>query len=251
MREYVLITGGTSGIGYELARCFANNGYGIVIVASNEKNLAIAKDKITSEFDVPVVVYMQDLSELGSASILYQRVKSDGISINILVNNAGFGLIGSSEQMNMKKDQNMMTLNMISLVDLCKEFLKDRYVIGSGKILNVASTGAFQPGPYTSTYYASKAFVLSYSRAIRYEAKKKGIQVCTLCPGATKTDFFNKAGTKTPMSAMSAQLVAQYAYRRFMKNKEISVPGVMNRVIRLIPKKIKMYAVAAMKNHPE
>lgn len=106
------------------------------------------------------------------------------------MNNAGFGLVGSTDEIDFKRDESMIILNVISLVELCKLFISDMYRQGNGKILNVSSTGAFQPGPYTSTYFGSKAFVLSYSRAIRYEAKEKGVQVSTLCPGATKTNFF-------------------------------------------------------------
>lgn len=113
--------------------------------------------------------------------------------------------------------------------------------------LDVSSTGAFQPGPYTSTYYASKVFVLSYSRAIRYEAKKKGVQVCTLCPGATKTNFFVREEKKIPKGAMTAERVATYAYKKFMKNKEIIVPGIINKILRLMPIRFKMMFVAKIK----
>jgi len=121
------------------------------------------------------------------------------------------------------------------------------YDRGSGKILNTASIGAFQPGPYSSTYFASKAFVLSYSRAIRYEAKKKGVQVCAVCPGATKTDFFNKEGLKTPAYAVSAEKVAKSAYRQLMRNIEVSIPGFIIKVMHLFPTRVKMSFVAKLK----
>jgi len=131
--------------------------------------------------------------------------------------------------------------NDINLVELCKLYISDMYRQGNGKILNVSSIGAFQPGPYSSTYFASKAFVLSYSKAIRYEAKDKGVQVCTVCPGATKTNFFVQEGAETPSSA-------RYAYKRFMKNKDITVSGFVNRITRWLPVKFKMMAVAKMKS---
>lgn len=246
--KYVLITGGTSGIGFELAKNFARDGYGVIIVSSNSERLQKAKQKLEDEFDKKVLTYQQDMGKIGAAIQLYNRIKEDNLNISILVNNAGIGLVGPTDKIDLQRDESMMILNVINLVELCKLYISDMYRQGNGKILNVSSTGAFQPGPYTSTYFASKAFVLNYSRAIRYEAKEKGVQVCTLCPGATKTNFFIQEGTKTPSSAMTAEEVARYAYKRFMKNKDIIVPGLVNRIIRCIPVKLKMMVVAKMKN---
>jgi short-subunit dehydrogenase len=246
--EYVLITGGTSGIGYELARCFANNCYKIIIAASDMTRLEDTKEKLEKEFAAPILIYQQDLTRLGAAVKLYEKIKNDKLKISILINNAGFGLVGETAEIDFQQDENMMILNMISLVELSKLFISDMYKQGHGKILNVASTGAFQPGPYTSTYFASKAFVLSYSRAIRYEAKRKGIQVCTLCPGATKTNFFNYEGTATPKNAMPPEIVAKYSYHYLMKNKDIMIPGLINNIMKLFPVKLKSCWVARMKS---
>lgn len=246
--EYVLITGGTSGIGFELARKFAAEAYGIVLVSSNKSRLENAKDKIESEFNVPVYIFDQDLGKVGSPTALYNNVKSNNINISILINNAGFGLAGSTDKIPFNKDEKMMILNVISVVELCKLFIKDMYKEGKGKILNVASTGAFQPGPYTSTYFASKSFVLSYSKAIRYEAKKKGVEVCTLCPGSTKTNFFINEGKTTPKNAMSSTEVAACGYEMLMRNKEICIPGIINKLQLLLPGRMKSYFVAKMKS---
>jgi len=246
--KYVLITGGTSGIGFELAKNFARDNYGVVIVSSNNERLQKAKQKLENEFKITVLTYQQDMGKLGAAIQLYNRIKEDNLDISILVNNAGVGLVGPTDKIDLQRDESMMILNVINLVELCKLFISDMYRQGNGKILNVSSTGAFQPGPYTSTYFASKAFVLSYSRAIRYEAKEKGVQVCTLCPGATKTNFFVQEGTKIPRSAMTAEDVARYAYKRFMKNKDITISGFVNRITRWFPVKLKMMAIAKMKN---
>lgn len=245
--KYVLITGGTSGIGFELARNFAKDGYGVAIVSSSSERLQKARQKLEDEFKITVLTYQQDLGKIGAATLLYSRIKEDNINISILVNNAGIGLVGPTDKIDLHRDESMMLLNIINLVELCKLFISDMYIEGNGKILNISSTGAFQPGPYTSTYFASKAFVLSYSRAIRYEAEKKGVQVCALCPGATKTNFFAQEGTKIPLGAMSAEEVAAYAYKRLMKNKEITVPGFSNRLIRWIPVKLRMMVVAKVK----
>ena len=245
--EYVLITGVTSGIGYELVKKFAANNYGIVIVSSNRLRLENTKKEIESKFGIPVLIYEQDLGQIGSACAIYDKIHEANINISVLVNNAGFGLLGCSDKISLVEDEKMMILNIISVVELCKLFLGDMYKQGKGKILNISSTGAFQPGPYTSTYFASKEFILSYSKAIRYEAKKKGVQVCILCPGATRTNFFIREGKKTPKNAMSPKKVAEYGYKRLMKNKEISIPGKLNRLMRLFPEKIKMKYVANMK----
>lgn len=246
--EYVLITGATSGIGFDLAKCFAKDGYGVIIVSGDHQRLIGAKARLEDEFNIKVLSYQQDLGRIGAALELYNRIKEEKLNITMLVNNAGVGLVGATDEIDLQQDESMMILNMINIVELCKLYISDMYKIGKGRILNVASTGAFQPGPYTSTYFASKTFVLSYSRAIRYEAKKKGVQVCILCPGATKTNFFNREGTKTPRSAMSSEKVARYAYKGLMKNKDIIIPGVANKIQKFIPENLRVCVVAKIKN---
>lgn len=193
-------------------------------------------------------IFAQDLSQPGGARALYEKVKQSGLTVDILVNNAGMGLLAPTEEIDFEADEVLMRLNMIALVQLCKLYLPEMYQRGSGKILNVASVAAFQPGPYNSTYFASKAFVLSYSRAIRYEAKDRGVQVCAVCPGSTKTQFFDKEGLETPVVADSPEMVAEYAYRKFMQNKEVIVPGLMNRLSRIMPTSVKIKLVAMMKD---
>lgn len=244
---YALITGGTSGIGFELARNFLKDGYSIIIVSSNNDRLKNAKEKLENEYKTIVLTYEQNMEKPRAAEQLYSWTKANKYDISILVNNAGIGLVGPTEKINLMKDENMITLDVINLVKLCKLYIADMYNCGNGKILNVASTGAFQPGPYTSTYYGSKAFVLSYSRAIRYEAMKRGVQVCTLCPGATKTEFFDREGVKAPKGAMSAELVAKYAYKQFMRNKEVIIPGLANRILKLFPVRLRMMYIANIK----
>lgn len=245
--EYVLITGGSSGIGYALAKKFAADHYGIVLAASDADKLQKAGEQLEQEYGVEVLGYAIDLSETGAAKMLYNRMKTDGIHISVLVNNAGTGVLGATEEIDLQMDEKMMILNMITPVELTKLFLKDMYAKGAGKILNVSSTGAFQPGPYTSTYYASKSFLYNYSQAVRYEAKKHGVSVCTLCPGTTDTGFFQRAGGKTPKGAMSPDEVADYAYRRFKKNKAVSIPGLSYRLMKLCPVKIKTMVIAWIK----
>lgn len=141
----------------------------------------------------------------------------------------------------------MLQLNMLTPVKLTKLFLPDMERRQRGYILNVASTGAFQPGPYNSTYYASKAFLYSYSRAICKELKEKGIVVSTLCPGTTGTGFFVRAGVKTPFFAMKPERVAAAAYAGLRKERDVIVPGALNQVLRIVPAGVKLNAVAKMK----
>lgn len=243
----VLITGGSSGIGLELAKKFAADGYEVILAASNADKLLEAKRIIEKKYHVPVSTYTFDLAKQGMAKKLYSAVKADGHEIEVLVNNAGIGTIGATEQISVEKDDALMVLNMMTPVALTKLFLKDMYACKSGRILNVCSTGAYQPGPYTATYYASKSFLLSYTKAVRYEAKAHGVSVCALCPGTTATGFFERADSKTPRGAMSAERVAVYAYKQFMRNKAEIIPGVIIRLMKLCPVPIKTAVIARVK----
>jgi len=244
--EYVLLTGASSGIGYELARVFARNQYGLIIVSGNTYKLQTAKQNLQKDFNVKIITIEKDLSKIGSALEVYEQIKEMNVDISVLVNNAGVGTVGPTEEIPLQEEESMLILNILSLVNLTKLFIADMYNKKNGMILNVASTGAFQAGPYVSTYYASKAFVYSFSKAIRYEAKNKGVNVCVLCPGATKTDFFHRSGKSVPKSAMTAEKVANIAYKGFMRNKETIVPGFLNKLLLLIPKKIRIAGVAKL-----
>ncbi|MCI8478122.1 MAG: SDR family oxidoreductase [Oscillospiraceae bacterium] len=244
--ETVLITGSSSGIGYALAEIFAKHGCTLILSASHLPQLEEAAREL-STYHVPVSLFPADLAEAGAAEKLYQSVKEAGFSPDILVNNAGFGLIGPADQLPMSQELEQLTVNILSLTALCKCFLPDLYRQGRGKILNVASTGAFQPGPYTASYFASKAYVYSYSRALHQEAKAHGVQVCTLCPGSTRTDFFRRAGVKTPALAMDPKVVAEYAYHSLMAGRAVAIPGLLNRLVRLVPAAVKLRVVGRIK----
>lgn len=246
--KYALVTGATSGIGIAISRVLARKGYGIVMAASSLKHLEEAEKSMERRFpEVNVYIIAEDLSIKGSAIRLYNKIKEKGITIDVLVNNAGYGLVGATEKIDLIKDENMLYLNMITPTILCKLFLKDMYKRKRGSILNVSSTGAFQPGPYTSTYFASKSYLYSYSLAIRYEAGKYGVRVCTLCPGTTRTKFFKKEGIKTPVWAMPAGKVAEYAIEGLEKNQAVVIPGKTNRIFCIVPSGIKMAVIARMK----
>lgn len=220
----------------------------MVLTASGKERLIQAKILLKRiNPDSRVELICQDLSMDGAAERIYQKTVQNHLVIDILVNNAGIGLIGEAVANERKEEEKMIRVNIQALTQLCGYFLKDMYQRGHGKVLNVASVGAFMPGPYTAAYYASKAYVASYSRALRYEAARKGVQVCTLYPGTTRTQFFRRTGSATPFWAMSSDRVAKAAYKGLMKNKEMIVPGLMNRCLRLIPVKWKLFGVARIK----
>ena len=246
--RYGLVTGATIGIGIAISRVFARKGYGIVMVSSSQKHLMQAERNMAKRFPkTSIYTIEEDLSRKNSAQSLYNKVKEIGITIDILVNNAGKGLIGATEKININSDEELLYLNMVTPTILCKLFLRDMYKRKHGSILNVASTAAFQPGPYNSTYFASKAYLYSYSRAIRHEAAKHGVHVCTLCPGTTDTKFFEKEGIKTPAWAMSAVKVAEYAADGLCKNKPVIIPGKTNKLFSIIPSEIKLIAISLLK----
>jgi len=241
----VLITGGSEGIGYALAELFVRDGYDVILAARNMMKLLHARERLQEISKVARIdVISIDLSVSGSAMRLYQQVRDR--KIDVLVNNAGSGLTGRSWKLPIETEEQMIGLNDTALVSLTKLCLRDMTARKEGVILNVASTGAFQPGPYIAGYYASKAFVLSYSRAVREEAKPYGVSVSCLCPGPVDTGFYGKSGGKKPAYIMSPEKCAAYAYQR-MGKKAVIVPGLLNRMLMIVPESWKMKAVMRMK----
>lgn len=247
-RKTVLITGATSGIGLALAKEFAREGCRLVLAASRENRLKMVAAKLEREFPTSVIgAICQDLSEDGGGIGLYGKVKARNISVDVLVNNAGFGLAGEEISLSLGREREMIGVNISAVTELTHLFLRDMCRRGGGKILNVASVGAFQPGPYTAAYYATKAYVANYSRALRVEAKKYGVQVCVLCPGTTRTAFFEKTGSEIPVWAMSARKVAKAAFRGLERNQEVIIPGAGNRLLQLLPQRVRQMGVAFLK----
>lgn len=250
MKETALITGASSGLGYDFAKLMAKDNIDLILVARNKQKLE--EDAIElKKHGVEVDVIVSDLSKPGAPDTVYAHVQTLGKKVDILVNNAGVGMFGKFVENDLEQEMDMLYLNINSLTHLTKLFLKGMSERGHGKILNVASTAAFQPGPLMAVYYASKAYVLSFSEAIENELKGSGVTVSALCPGPTKTNFADRADLgKSKLfdkGAMDSQAVAKIGYEGFMKGKSVIIPGGQNRLmansVRLIPRKLATHIV--------
>ncbi len=242
----VLITGGTSGIGYELARQFAREGYALCIVSCNEQRLSKAKRRLEREFATTVFPFFMDLSQVDGATRLYDQIQQEGHHIQVLVNAAGVGYIGEHANMDLSVETGMIQLNVQSLTTLTRLCVQDMMREGGGSVLNISSIGAFFPGTFCASYYASKSYVYQFSRALEAEVRKHGILISVACPGTTKTGFFERAGGIAPTKGMSAEQTAQIIYRQFQRGRKVIIPGFWNRCSRWLPPTLKQSAVAAM-----
>lgn len=224
-----MITGASGGIGLELARIFAEQGYALVLVARNRERL----EEIAVELKpTPVQVLAKDLALVGAAEGIHREVPK----VDVLVNNAGYGVYGPFVKTPLDDELGMLQLNMTALVVLTKLYLPAMVASKNGKILNVASTAAFQPGPLMALYYATKAFVLSFSEAIGNELEGTGVTVTALCPGPTATGFqartkLEKSRLIKRMKVMDARTVAEAGYRGLMAGKPVVIPGLMNKLL--------------------
>ncbi|WP_255157702.1 SDR family oxidoreductase [Siphonobacter sp. BAB-5385] len=196
--QTALITGASSGIGYELAKVFAQNGYNLVLVARNTDRLNEIANELRDQHGLETVIVIgKDLTQPNAPQEVYDEVKGFGVDINILVNDAGMGEYGLfATETDLDKELSIIKLNVVALVHLSKLFLRDMVRVNEGKILNLASVVSLMPNPYMAVYGATKAFVLSFTEALRNELKDTSITVTALLPGATNTDFFNKAGAE-------------------------------------------------------
>lgn len=247
MEQTALITGASSGIGLELAKLFARDQRGLVLVARESERLRQAAAELRQISGKAPTVIARDLADPYSAAAIYRELADT--PIDYLVNNAGFGLGGPFSQTSRQEELDMIQVNVTSLVDLTKLLLPGMLSRKSGRIMNVASTAAFQPGPLMAIYYASKAFVLSFSEAIAEELRGSGVTVTALCPGPTASDFQRRARIENvklvknkSMGWMTSQEVAKIGYRGMMEGKVIVIPGLLNKLgvqsLRLGPRAI-------------
>jgi len=231
-----LITGASSGIGLELAREFAKNGHPLVIVAPVASELEKIAEQIRGEYGVPVRVIAKDLEDASAPFQIWEELQNCGIGVEILVNNAGFGVRGNFWEISLQDDVGMIHLNIEAVVRLTKAFLPPMLARGHGRVLNTASVAGFEPGPLLAVYHATKAFVLSLSEALATELEDTGITVTALCPGPVDTDFFPKADmveTRAFQKAnvMAPQEVAEIGYAALMRGERVIVPGGMNKAM--------------------
>lgn len=245
---YTMITGATSGIGYELMKLFAKDKNDLVLVARSRDKLESIKGFYSKKYGIDIVLIDKDLSRTGAAREVFDEVKKMGIRIENLVNNAGIGCYGLFHEQDMDDTTNLLNLNIIALTELTRLTLPEMVSEGRGMVLNIASTAAFQPGPLMASYYASKAYVLSLSEALSHELEGTGVTVTALCPGPTTTDFQRKAKVSRTNVAnrfkMSAAAVAEEGYRGMLMGKSIVVTGPVNKAIPLLSKFVPRYVVA-------
>ena len=227
-----LVTGASSGIGYEISKYLAKRGYDIIVVSRNRQALENLKEEIKTN----VQIVCMDLSVVDNCVKLYENFKDE--NIDVLINNAGFGMYGNFDILDMNKEIEMINVNILACDILTKLFLKDMKKRDSGYILNVGSIAGFMPGPLMSSYYASKSYVVKLTQAIRKELKKSksGVSVSVLCPGPVNTNFNNTAGVKFAVRPLSSEYVAKYAVDMLFKKKLVIVPGFTIKLARFFSK---------------
>jgi len=252
--QTALITGASAGIGRELARLAARDGQNLVLVARRRDRLDELAGELTAAHGVQVTVLPADLGAPGAAVGIAQSLTSASITIDCLVNNAGFGTLGPFAETDCARQLEMIDVNVGSLVELCRLFLPGMIARKRGRILNVASVAGFVPGPYMATYYASKAFVLSFTEALATELRGSSVTVTASCPGPTATEFGSVASSEGTNlfrnNVADAPSVARHAYRAMLAGKVVAVPGLMNKLIaqsvRLAPRAILRSIVAGL-----
>ena len=248
--KLALITGASAGLGAEFARQLADRGYRLVLAARRQDRIEALAAELGNARAIAI-----DLSSAGAADALVSNVRAAGESIDLLVNNAGFGLHGRFDKAEPARLRQMIDLNCGTLTDLCRVILPDMVELRSGAILNVASTAAFQPGPGMAVYIATKAYVLSLSEALHEEAKRFGVNVTALCPGPTRTEFGDVAGFKTAGGfdrwVMDADAVVRAGLDGVEKNKAVVITGALNKAgafsTRLAPRAVVRKIAGALK----
>lgn len=235
-RGTALVTGASSGIGWEIAKLLAEDRYDLVLVARTEKKLRDLGRDLEAAFGIHVTAMPADLSRPDGARHVLDELTRLGIETEVLVNNAGFGVYGHFSGTDYSKERDMIQVNIAAVTELAKGVLPGMLSRRSGKILNVASTAAFQPGPLMAVYYATKAYVLSFSEAIANELDGTGVTVTALCPGPTETEFQKAAGAQksrlfTGPLVMDARSVAVAGYRGMQRGKRIVIPGLTNKLM--------------------
>ena len=253
-RPTALITGASAGIGAELAKVFAAKKHDVVLVARRRDALEALAGAIEGKHGVKATVIADDLREAEAPERIFAAVREAGIHVDVLVNNAGFGLAGEFSETPIEREIDMVQVNITALMHLTKLFIAPMLKRRAGYVMNVASTAAFFPGPLQSVYYASKAFVLSFSQALAEELEPAGVSVTCLCPGPTETEFAQAAGMKSVrlpnLDLAEADDVAEFGYRAMKARERVAVHGGRNKLVvqaqRFVPRRLIARAMSRM-----
>jgi len=253
MSKTALVTGASAGLGAELASLFAKDGHDVVLVARRRDKLEEIAQSL-AQHGIKTHVLAEDLADEGAPKRIFDELASRRVEIDFLVNNAGFGSNGAFAELDEKRELEMVQVNVTALVHLTRLFLPGMLARKSGHILNLGSTAGFQPGPFMAVYYASKAFVNSFTEALAYELRGTGVTATVSCPGATATEFSQVAGNDRSrlfkMGAMTAHEVAEHAYRAMMRGDVIAIPGARNKValqsLRVAPRGVVRWLAARL-----
>jgi len=246
-----LITGASRGIGYELSRLFAEDGYSLILVARDRGRLEGAADEFKKKYGVSVKILVKDLSSPRTPQEIYEELKKESVQVDVLVNNAGFGMFGRFVNSDPEGIRGLLEVNIVALTLLTRLFLKDMISRRRGRIMNVSSLGAYQAGPFMATYYASKAYVLSFTESLGNELKGTGVTATAFCPGRTLTEFDKTAGVKKLRllddCMMNADEVAKIGYKALMKGKRVELAGWRNKwivfVAKFMPRRLVNFVV--------
>jgi short-subunit dehydrogenase len=235
-KKTALITGASSGIGLDFARLFAEGGYDVVLVARTESKLKALADELGTKHGVRALAVAADLADPAAPGRLMERLKAEGMQVDVLVNNAGYAGYGAFSETDAKMELDMIQVNIGALTALTKAVLPGMLARKSGRILNVASTAAFQPGPLMAVYYATKAYVLSFSEALANETQGTGVTITCLCPGPTKTGFQERAKMEESKlvkgkEIMDSLTVALAGYEGLHQGRAVVIPGFMNKML--------------------
>ncbi len=242
--DYALITGANKGIGLEMAKIFAKDGYNIVLVSRDEDSLISASKFLEKLYNIKTIIIKKDLSLRNSPKEVYEQLQSENIEVTVLINNAGFGTYGPFIETNLEKELNMINVNISCTTHMTKLFARDMARCGKGKILNIASTASFQPGPYMSVYFATKSYILSFTESISKEFEKYGLTVTALCPGPTDSNFTSTAkgssSSRIFQHLLTSEEVAQQGYSALMHKKRVKIVGnknfLLSELVRFLPR---------------
>jgi len=252
MQENVLITGASSGIGREFASCFAKNKSNLVLVARSVDKLEQVASQLRDQHGAHVTVIGCDLSAIGAVKWLVEELDRRQLAIEVLVNNAGFGELGKFAELSVDRQVNMLGLNVVALTELSRRLLPNMLQANRGGMINVASTAAFQPGPNMAVYFASKAYVLSFSEALVEELAGTNVKISCLCPGPTDTGFGELSGMSSlkmfATTKISAAEVAAAGYAGFRSGTAIVIPGWTNKAMTVVSKMMPSFITRKLMN---